>query len=86
MNKDKAELEEQLRQKEEQLQTKDRENAELKQQLHQKEEQIRAKNKCKAELDQQLYKRGAYYISSTVFNAVGSAGTYFIACTQQFHW
>ena len=58
---DKTELEEQLRQKEEQIQTKDRENAELKQ-LYPKEEHIRVHDKCKAELKQQLYKREEHII------------------------
>ena len=61
---------------------KDKDEAELEEQVHQKEEQIQAKNKRKAELEKQLHicqDRGAYYI---IFNAVVSAGTHFIACTQ----
>ena len=53
-DREKAELEHQLHQKEEQIQAKDKEKVELKQQLCWKEEQIRAKDKEKAELEQLL--------------------------------
>ena len=53
----KAELEQKLSWKEEQIQARDREKAELEQQLHQKEEQIQSKDREKAELEQQLCQR-----------------------------
>ena len=53
-DREKAELEQQLCQKEEQIQTKEREKVELEQQLCWKEEQIEAKDKEKGKLEQQL--------------------------------
>ena len=56
-DREKAELEQKLYQKEEQIQARDREKTELELQLHQKDEQIQSKEKERAELEQQLCQR-----------------------------
>ena len=55
-DKEKAKLQKQLHQKEQQIQAKDQEKAELQQKLHQKEEQIQAKEEEKLQLEKELHR------------------------------